>query len=87
MAAGGEATQLLQEWREADASAFHKLVPLVYCELHKIAVSQMRREKDGHTLSPTGLVRESFLRIWQSESVPDWQDRKHCVDQHSPEPQ
>jgi RNA polymerase sigma factor (TIGR02999 family) len=77
MASEGEVTKLLRAWRGGDAAAFDALVPLVYRELHKIASAQMRGEDQGHTLSPTGLLHESFLKLMQTGSSPDWQDRKH----------
>ena len=73
----GDVTQLLRAWRNGDSSAFEALVPLVYRELHSLAEFQMRAERAEHTLSPTGLLHESFLKLMQSGSVPDWQDRKH----------
>ncbi len=77
MSADGEVTKLLQSWREGNSAALDALTPLVYRELHKIAVSHMKREKAAHTLSPTALVNETFLKLMQSDSPPNWQDRKH----------
>jgi RNA polymerase sigma-70 factor, ECF subfamily len=68
---------MLRAWREGDAHAFESLIPLVYEELHKVAVAQMRFENPGHTWTPTGLLHESFLKLMQTDSPPDWQDRKH----------
>jgi RNA polymerase sigma factor (TIGR02999 family) len=73
----GEVTQLLRAWQNGDASALDALVPLIYRELHNLAVWQMNGEKPGHTLSPTALLHESFLKLVQSEANPTWQDRKH----------
>ncbi len=77
MVAAGEVTKLLRSWRDGDAAALDTLTPLIYRELHKIAASQMRLEAQGHTLTPTGLLHEAFLKLVQSGSQPDWQDRKH----------
>jgi RNA polymerase sigma factor (TIGR02999 family) len=70
-------TELLQAWRNGDSNAFDALVPLVYRELHKLAEWQMSGENVSHTLSPTALLHESFLKMMQSGSSPDWQNRKH----------
>jgi RNA polymerase sigma factor (TIGR02999 family) len=72
-----DVTGLLRAWRGGDSSALDSLVPIVYRELHKLASFHMRAESAGHTLSPTGLVHESLLKLIQSGSSPDWQDRKH----------
>ena len=77
MVDAGEVTKLLRSWRGGDAAALDSLTPLIYRELHKIAVSQMHLEAQGHTLTPTGLLHEAFLKLVQSGSQPDWQDRKH----------
>jgi RNA polymerase sigma factor (TIGR02999 family) len=53
------------------------LIPLVYEQLRRVAANQMRAENPGHTLSPTGLVHESFLKLAGEKRTPDWQDRKH----------
>jgi RNA polymerase sigma factor (TIGR02999 family) len=56
-------TQLLDRWCDGDVDAFHTLVPLVYDELRKLADHYLRGERDGHTLQPTALVHEAFLRL------------------------
>jgi DNA-directed RNA polymerase specialized sigma24 family protein len=55
-------TRLLREWRDGDQAAFQKLMPLVYDELHRLAHGYMRRERPGHTLETTAVVKEAFLR-------------------------
>ena len=70
-----EVTQLLQAWRRGDALAFEKLTPMVYHELHRLAQSAFRREQPGHTLQPTALVHEAFLRLVGADV--DWQNRAH----------
>lgn len=60
---GGEVTRLLRRWTAGDSGAVDDLVPLVYAELRQLAQSYLRRERDGHTLLPTGLVHEAYLRL------------------------
>jgi RNA polymerase sigma factor (TIGR02999 family) len=71
-----EVTQLLVEWRNGDAAAFDKLLPLVYDELRRIASRYMKRERAGHTLQTTALVNEAYLRLVNQQGI-DWQDRAH----------
>ena len=71
----GELTGLLRAWREGDAAAADELLPLVYDELRKIASQRMRAERGGHTLQPTALVHEAFLRL-VGQPI-DWRDRGH----------
>ena len=59
----GDVTQLLDRWCGGDVEAFNALVPLVYDELRKLAAHYLRDERDGHTLQPTALVHEAFLRL------------------------
>jgi RNA polymerase sigma factor (TIGR02999 family) len=56
-------TELLLAWGDGDAAALDALIPLVYDELRRIADRAMRREAVGHTLQPTGLVAEAYLRL------------------------
>ncbi|BDC48346.1 DNA-directed RNA polymerase sigma-70 factor [Bryobacterales bacterium F-183] len=77
MPESGEVTALLRQWRAGDAHAFDVLVPLVYDQLRRIAAKYMRSENSGHTWSVTGLLHESLVKLMQSESSPEWQDRKH----------
>jgi RNA polymerase sigma factor (TIGR02999 family) len=69
-------TELLQAWSEGDEVAFEKLVPLVQAELHRLAKVYMRRENPGHTLQPTALVNEAYMRLvdWKNAR---WQNRAH----------
>jgi RNA polymerase sigma factor (TIGR02999 family) len=69
-------TRLLLAWREGDAAAFDKLMPLVYNELRTLARRQMRRERSGHTLQATALVHEAYLRLIDQRQV-KWQNRAH----------
>jgi RNA polymerase sigma-70 factor (ECF subfamily) len=68
-------TQLLQAWRAGDRQAGDELVPLVYNELRQVAARLMRAERTGHTLVPTALVHEAYLRLAGAD-IP-WQDRTH----------
>jgi RNA polymerase sigma factor (TIGR02999 family) len=56
-------TGLLEQWAKGDASAFEALVPLVYDELRHLADHYLRLERDDHTLQPTALVHEAYLRL------------------------
>lgn len=69
-------TQLLLDWSRGDRAALERLVPLVYNELHRLAESFMRRERPEHTLQPTALVHEAFLRLIDQRRV-EWQNRAH----------
>jgi RNA polymerase sigma factor (TIGR02999 family) len=69
-------TRLLQEWSAGEDEALERLVPLVYKELRRLARHHMGRERQGHTLQPTALVSEAFLRLLGIKQVV-WQDREH----------
>lgn len=56
-------TRLLRAWGEGDAKAGDRLMPLVYAELRKRAAAYLRRERPGHTLQPTALVHEAYVRM------------------------
>jgi RNA polymerase sigma factor (TIGR02999 family) len=71
-----EITQLLMAWNRGDASARDALMPLIYDELRRLARSYLRRERMGHTLQPTALVHEAFLRLIDQSQV-NWQSRAH----------
>ena len=58
-----DVTQLLAQWRDGDARAFDELVPLVYAELRQLADHYLQHERNGHTLQPTALVHEAYLRL------------------------
>ena len=76
MATAGEITSLLAAVRRGDSRAESNLVELVYNEFHARAQKYMRRERPGHTLQPTALVHETYLRLMQDHSA-DWQNRAH----------
>jgi RNA polymerase sigma factor (TIGR02999 family) len=69
-------TALLQAWGRGEATALHQLLPLVYEELRHVARRQMRREREGHTLQPSALVNEPYLRLMDVKEI-DWRDRHH----------
>jgi RNA polymerase sigma-70 factor, ECF subfamily len=71
-----EITRLLSDWAGGDQAALERLTPLVYAELRAIAARQLRREEEGHTLQPTALVHEAFMRLCGSEAA-SWQGRAH----------
>lgn len=68
-------TQLLQAWQDGDVSAADELVPLVYSELRRIAAQRLRGERPGHTLQPTMLVHEAWMRL--ADQRAGWQNRGH----------
>jgi RNA polymerase sigma factor (TIGR02999 family) len=65
----GTITHWLSQWRAGDRTALQSLVPLVYHELRKVARRQLSRESPDHTLSPTALVHEAYLRLLQQYHV------------------
>jgi RNA polymerase sigma factor (TIGR02999 family) len=71
-------TELLLAWGEGDQSALEQLIPLVHAELRRIAAQHMARERLGHTLQPTALVHEVYLRLVNVERV-RWQNRAHFL--------
>ena len=71
-----QVTQLLRAWSDGEPAALEKLMPLVYEELHRLAKRYMARERPGHTLQPTALVNEAYLRLIDCSRV-RWQDRNH----------
>ncbi|MFN7978508.1 MAG: ECF-type sigma factor [Vicinamibacterales bacterium] len=74
--ASDEITRLLNDWARGDRDALPPLIERVYPELRKIAASRLRSERDGHTLQPTSLVHEAYLRLaHQPDKV--WQNRTH----------
>ena len=69
-------TELLLAWGRGETSAVEALMPLVYDELRRLARGYMRRERAEHTLQPTALVNEAFLRLIEIRRV-EWQNRAH----------
>jgi len=74
----GTVTTLLQAWSRGDAAAGDRLAPLVYDDLHRRARRYFRRERRDHTLQPTALVHEAFLRIASQPGLA-WQNRAHFL--------
>lgn len=71
-----EITRLLAEWGAGDQAALERLAPVVYAELRRMAARQMRDEQRGHTLQPTALVNEVFVRLCGAGRG-GWNDRAH----------
>jgi RNA polymerase sigma factor (TIGR02999 family) len=69
-------TQFLRDWREGDADSAGRVVSELYSELHRMAAHLLRSERAGHTLQPTALINEVYLRLG-SEHAPEWRNRAH----------
>jgi RNA polymerase sigma-70 factor, ECF subfamily len=74
----GEVTELLQQIADGHQAAAELLLPMIYDELRRIARSFMRRERENHTLQPTALVHEAYLRMLGQNRV-SWQSRGHFL--------
>ena len=74
--AATQVTQILLNWRAGESEAAARLMPLVYEELRRLARDYLRRERGDHTLQPTALVHEAYLRLVDDNSV-SWQSRAH----------
>lgn len=72
-------TVLLQNWRRGDQSALAQVAETVDRELRRLAAAYLRRERPGHTLQPTALVNEAFLRLMGQAARQDWESRSHFV--------
>lgn len=71
-----EITLLLLRWSQGDEIALSQLLPIVYQELYRLAEHYLRGEKPNHTLQPTALINEAYLRLVKQD-FPEWQSRKH----------
>ena len=71
-------TQLLERAGDGDTSALANVFPLIYGELRRIAERQLRQEPDGHTLSPTALVHEAYMRLVDYSRI-EWNGRAHFL--------
>jgi RNA polymerase sigma factor (TIGR02999 family) len=69
----GEVTRLLHAWGEGDDVARDRLIPIVYGELRRRAAAYLRHERRGHSLRPTDLVHEAYLRLCEQDAA--WQNR------------
>jgi len=78
MSDDAEITALLDEIRGGNRDAVEALVPLLYRQLRLIAAGYLRHERDGHTLEPTALVHEAYLRLLGHEEIA-WQNRAHFL--------
>ncbi|MBI1761910.1 MAG: sigma-70 family RNA polymerase sigma factor [Acidobacteria bacterium] len=74
--APNQITDQLRAWRTGDAAALERLIPAVYQELRQMAARYLRTEDPGHTLQPTALVHEAYLRLIDQTQV-EWQNRAH----------
>ena len=72
-----DVTQILHAIEQGDAQAAHELLPLVYQELRRLAAHKMAGESPGHTLQPTALVHEAYLRLVGPEQARKWDGRAH----------
>jgi RNA polymerase sigma-70 factor, ECF subfamily len=73
-----EITRLLSAYGRGDRGALDRAIPLLYDELHRIAVAHLRREGVGHTLNATSLLHEAYLRLAQLREV-SWEGRRHFL--------
>ena len=71
-----EVTELLVKWGEGDKSVLDRLLPVVYAELHRMAARYLRGERVDHTLQPTALINEAYLRLIDGNNV-TWENRAH----------
>ena len=71
-------TQMLISWGKGDARAREEMLPLVYDELRRLASWHLARERPGHTLQPTALVHEAYLRLIDQQQV-DWRNRAQFI--------
>ena len=71
-------TRLLLEWSDGDERARDEMLPLVYNELRRLAASYLRRERPGHTLQPTELVHDAYLRLIDQRQV-NWKNRAQFI--------
>lgn len=76
MASPPDVTALLGDWTRGERGALDQLLPLVYAELRRVAARQLRNERNDHTLQPTALVHEAYIRLVGQRQV-DWQNRAH----------
>jgi len=71
-----EITRILHDWNNGDADAGERLLPIVYLELKRNARFLMARERADHTLQPTALVHEAFLKLTEIQEI-EWKSRRH----------
>lgn len=73
-----EVTRLLIRWSDGDEAALHALTPLVYDELHRLAKTHLRNERDAHTLQATALVHEAYLSLRKLDRIA-WKNKAHFI--------
>ena len=73
-----EVTQLLADWRAGDDAAKERVLGMIQHELRRIAAAYLNRERIGHTLQPTALINEAYIRLLSPGDVP-WRDRVHFL--------
>jgi RNA polymerase sigma factor (TIGR02999 family) len=71
-----EVTKLLLDWSRGDKTALDQLLPIVYHELRRLAGGFLRRERPDHTLQPTALIHEAYVRLVEQD-LPEWHSRSH----------
>lgn len=74
----GEITQLLERWNEGDKDALERVMVLLYDELRGLARYYLQNERKDHTLQPTALVNESFLKLVKEQNI-KWESRAHFL--------
>jgi RNA polymerase sigma-70 factor (ECF subfamily) len=72
----GDVTRLLLNWKSGNRDALDQLIPIVYQELHALALRYLKLERSDHTLQPTALIHEAYLRLVR-QKVPEWTSRAH----------
>ncbi len=72
----GDITQLLYDARQGEPEAEERLLERIYSELHKLAARHLSGERGGHTLQPTALVNEAYLKLFGTKATP-WENRAH----------
>ncbi|MCA9067902.1 MAG: RNA polymerase subunit sigma [Planctomycetaceae bacterium] len=72
-----DVTLILQQIEQGDLSSTEELLPLVYDELRQLAAGQMFGERPDHTLQPTALVNEAYLRLLNGDEIRHWESRRH----------
>ena len=76
MAESHDVTRLLIDWGNGNEAARDELLPLIYSELRRLAERYLNRERPGHTLQPTALVHEAYIRLVE-QTHPEWKNRSH----------
>jgi RNA polymerase sigma factor (TIGR02999 family) len=72
-----EVTRVLSAIKHGDAQAAEQLLPLIYHELRRLAAAKLAQEKPGQTLQATALVHEAYLRLVDTDAIPQWNSRGH----------